>query len=140
MRRLLFILPLLVFVFSEPLIAQETVTWETLAKVKYSQQDNNWVASFDGSIQALDGKEVILEGFMMPLDQSSTQRNFLLSAAPLADCQFCAPGGAASLVEIQAVEGIEFGYDLIKISGTLELLENDPMGMLYRISSARQED
>lgn len=141
MRRIL-ILPIILLIAAifNPLVAQEEVSWQTLARVKYSQEGNNWVASFDASIQALNGKTVTVEGFMIPLDQSSVQRNFLLSAVPLADCQYCTPETAASMIEIQAVEGIEFGYDLIKITGSMELLKDDPMGMLYRISEAKQED
>jgi hypothetical protein len=45
---------------------------------------------FAPEVEALDGAEVRLEGFMMPFDQAPLQRRFLLTAFA-AHCPFCTP-------------------------------------------------
>lgn len=118
--------------------AQEQVSWDTLAQVQIVKgDDEQFVPKFEEPVQQLAGQEVQLKGFMMPLDQAAEQQHFILSAAPVANCFFCMPGGPESLIEIVANDAVEFTYDPIVVAGTLELLENDPMGMYYRISDAR---
>jgi hypothetical protein len=117
--------------------AQMNVAWETLGQVKLVKADGQFVPEFEAAVQQLEGQQVRLKGFMLPLDQASKQQHFILSANPVANCFFCMPGGPESLVEIKADKAVEFSYDPIEISGTLELLQDDPMGMYYRITSAK---
>lgn len=116
---------------------QDAVTWETLAQVKLSKQGATFVPAFEAPVQALAGKTITLSGFMLPLDQASEQSNFILSANPVANCFFCMPGGPETLVEVRASSGLAFSYDPIEITGRLELLDDDPMGMYYRLVDAR---
>jgi hypothetical protein len=120
-----------------PAQAQMAVSWETLAQVKLVKQNTKFVPQFDGNITRLGGQTVRLQGFMLPLDQAPRQQHFILSANPVANCFFCMPGGPESLIEIKAAAAVEFSYDPITVSGRLELLTNDPMGMYYRITDAQ---
>ncbi|RMH63182.1 MAG: DUF3299 domain-containing protein [Bacteroidetes bacterium] len=119
-------------------LAQQQISWDTLAQVQIVRgEQEQFVPRFEPPVQALAGKEVRLKGFMMPLDQAAEQQHFILSAAPVANCFFCMPGGPESLIEVLAAETVPFTYDPIEVTGTLELLEDDPMGMYYRIRDAR---
>lgn len=117
--------------------AQESVSWETLGQVKLMKKDNRFVPEFQDAVTQLEGKVITLKGFMMPLDQAAKQQHFILSANPVANCFYCLPGGPESLVEIKTDKPIAFSYDPIEITGTLELLADDPMGMYYRLTNAK---
>ena len=77
---------------------------------------------------------------MIPLDFSQIQSNFLISMLPGDGCYFHMPGGAESIAEVQAEEGVEFSYDTIEMVGTLQVLKDDPYGLLYRIVDAKPVD
>lgn len=122
-----------------PLVAfgQQEISWQTLQQVNFSKEGGQYVLQFGDDVQQLDGKEVKLQGFMMPLDQAAKQQNFILSANPVTSCFYCLPGGPESMVEVKAQSGVEFSYSPVTLAGKLELLRNDPSGMYYRLSDAR---
>ncbi len=138
LRRLLFVLAFVLM--TTPAVAQENISWDVLAQVKLVKTDaGKYVPEFQEPVQALSTQQVALKGFMLPLDQSPKQQHFILSANPVANCFYCLPGGPESLIEVKLDEAVDFSYDPITISGTLELLADDPMGMYYRLNNAKVE-
>lgn len=135
MKRLLLIL-VTIALLPIATFAQEAITWETLAQVKLKRDDGRFVPEFEAAVSDLDGKTIEIQGFMLPLDQAAEQQHFILSSIPVADCYFCMPGGPESMVEIKAATGVEFTYNPITVTGTFEVLEDDPMGMYYRLTDA----
>jgi len=121
-----------------PVAAQEIIPWDQLADVEFVQQDRQMVPSFSKEIQQLDGDMVRLSGFMIPLEQTPEQRHFVLSAFPAAGCQFCIPGGPDTLVDVVCEDGIEFSYNRVSVEGRFELVEDDPYGLVYRLTGARE--
>ena len=117
--------------------AQQDVSWDVLAQVKLAKADNKFVPKFEAPVAQLQGQEIQIKGFMMPLEQATKQQHFILSANPVQNCFYCLPGGPESLVEVRTERPIEFSYDPITIAGRLELLSDDPMGMYYRLADAR---
>ncbi len=107
------------------------ISWKVLAKVTLK----NEVPFFDKEIEALNGQKVKVQGFMMPLEQTEKHKHFLLSVNP-PSCSFCYPAEAEGLIEIYTTKSIEFSYDPILISGTLQVLKNDEMGLYYRMQDA----
>ncbi len=116
--------------------AQTAVSWDTFAQVKLVKEEARFVPRFENSVQQFNGQKVKVQGFMLPLDQSPQQAHFILSANPTANCFFCMPGGPESLIEVKSGDGVAFSYDPITVTGKLELLRDDPMGMYYRITDA----
>jgi hypothetical protein len=96
------------------------VSWNTLAKV--TLENNKPV--FAPEIGNLNGKHVKVQGFMMPLENTETQKHFILSMTP-PSCFFCLPAGSESIIEIYANQGIEFSFAPIIVTGTLNVLKND---------------
>lgn len=135
MRRLL-TLALLALVAALPAAAQSQVSWETLAQVRLVREGPTFIPRFEPTVQRLSGQRVRVQGFMLPLDQTGAQSHFVLSANPVANCFYCMPGGPESMIEIRAARNLEFSYDPITLVGTLELLQDDPMGMYYRLKDA----
>lgn len=107
--------------------------WRILAKVA----GDGWsdAFAFDPQVEALDGTEVTVEGYMMPYDEQAKQRQFLLTAFP-AHCPYCMPGGMVSLIEVDAAAGVPATEQRILLRGRLELLRGDGFGLLYRLRNA----
>lgn len=111
------------------------VSWRTLAQVEMVQKGIRLVPQFAKDIQSLDAQEVKLQGFVIPLDASETQRRFLLSAVPV-DCAFCLPAGPDALVEVEAKSPVRYSLAPIVVSGRFAVLKDDPGGVLYRLTEA----
>jgi hypothetical protein len=113
------------------------VSWKTLALVEPVKEQNKIVPKFDSKVLALDGKQVRLQGFMLPMDLGEAQRHFLISAAP-PHCPFCMPAGPEAVVEVFARKAITFSMEPIFVSGKLSLVKSDASGLLYRLNDADQ--
>ncbi|MEM8600560.1 MAG: DUF3299 domain-containing protein [Bacteroidota bacterium] len=122
-----------------PVQAQQAINWDTLAQVQLTQQDGRYVPDFAPEVDLLDGEEVAIQGFIFPIEQTMQQSNFILIAFPLADCNYCLPGGSESMILVEASTPVEFTYNPITITGKLEVLESDPYGMYYRLTDAQQD-
>ncbi len=116
------------------------VPWRTLADgVRLHERNGVYELIINDNVQTLNGQQVKLQGFMLPLEQAEKQQHFLLTAAP-PTCFFCLPGGAESIVEVKCERPVAFSLEPIVISGTLEVLKNDELGLVYRLTKARQVD
>jgi uncharacterized protein len=113
-------------------------SWKTLALVQPIKQGNRIVPEFDKQIQSLNGKQVKVQGFMLPLDMGDKQKRFLLSAAP-PHCTFCLPGGAETMIEVRAKDAVRYGFEAVLLEGKLSVLKDDPTGLYYRLTEAREE-
>jgi uncharacterized protein len=114
-------------------------SWRTLAQVELIKKNNKLGPSFAPAISALDGKKLQVEGFMIPLDIGDNQRRFLLVAAP-PHCSFCLPAGPDSMIEIRATKGVRYRFEAVSLSGTFQLLRDDPAGLYYRLTDAASID
>lgn len=110
----------------------QALSWAALGRVR--MQGNR--PQFDAAVQRLHGRQVTLQGFMLPLEQTPRQTMFLLTAVPMQDCFYCIPSGPESFVEIRLAQPVPFSYNRITVTGRFETLASDPIG-LYRITGAR---
>lgn len=114
--------------------------WRTLADgVRLHERNGVYELIINNNVKTLNGQQVKLQGFMLPLEQAEKQQHFLLTAAP-PTCFFCLPGGAESIVEVKCEKPVAFSLDPVVMSGTLEVLKNDELGLVYRMSRAKRID
>ena len=123
-------------------LSDGTVPWRTLAdiEVKVSAPapfQTTMTRDFGQTVRSLDGTTVKLQGFIFPLRGGESHDYFLLSAYP-PGCPFCLPGGPTNLVEIKCVEPVDYTQEAVLIEGRFEILKDDPTGLYYRLSEARQ--
>lgn len=84
---------------------QTDMTWETLAEIEYSYvqnyEANFWYGTptFSPEVKALEGKEVKISGYVLPMDVSGEA--YVLSAFPFASCFFCGGAGQESVIELR---------------------------------------
>ncbi|MGV8139069.1 MAG: hypothetical protein AB2L20_28045 [Mangrovibacterium sp.] len=138
MKRTILIICLLTSVCS--LHAQQEIYWKQLAKVRWTKayvtelDDYYDLPFFATEIKALDGKQIIIEGFSIPLEVGS--KTFALSAQPSRMCFFCNGAGPESVMEV-IVNQEDKSFDkvrtdwFIKIRGTLKLNRKDPDHLMY---------
>jgi len=130
--------------FDQTTLVDPDNLWGTLAEYTYDRSRLfDFVVTFSKNVEALDGTEVTLQGFIIPLDEGVNIKHFLLSTFPLADCHFCLPGGPESFIEVRTEEPVPFTFQPVQIQGTLTVLEQDQikeLGLFYRMNEAKQVD
>jgi hypothetical protein len=115
--------------------APGVVPWTTLTKVSFVQRDGRSTLQFGEGIQALDGKEVKLRGYVTPLQLGAKQKHFLLSTKP-PSCAFCIPAGPDEMVEVFCKTPVKYSLEPVTIDGKFAVLANDPGGVFYRMADA----
>jgi len=92
------------FLYSFNVFAQTKLTWETLSHVKFEKKFSEELgfdineATFDPDLQLMDGQEVIITGYMIPMDVLGIQ--FVVSQHPNASCFFCGKAGPETVVQL----------------------------------------
>ena len=80
--------------------------WEHLLSVKFTKQYNEDLGFevdmplFSDTLKALNGRDVIAEGFYIPVDETGDESIVILSAYPFAQCFFCGAAGAESVIDV----------------------------------------
>jgi hypothetical protein len=94
---------------------------------------------FTPELKALDGKDIVVKGFMFPLDEDEKQKLFLLGPFPVS-CPFHYHVGPSLVIEVHADGNpVKFSYDPVVITGKLQLVSDDPENStFYRVLDAKQ--
>ena len=124
----------------EPIV----VNRELLVDVKYKKQyykeldmEAN-VPQFEQMHKDLDGKDVIIEGFIIPIDDIGF--SLALSKYPFANCFFCGNASPASVLGLYLKDKRErYKIDAFKkFRGTLYLNYDNPYEFFYILKDARE--
>ncbi len=93
---------------------------------------------FKDKIKNLESKEILIQGYMFPLEQSEKQKLFLLGPFPLT-CPYHPHTSPNLLIEVYANKPLDFSYEAINIKGKLELVPvDDEYNIFYRLKDAKQ--
>lgn len=114
---------------------KDVVSWRLLAQVELVKDKNRFVAQFSKGVADLNAKEVLVQGFMMPLQPGERQTHFVLSSLPQS-CMFCMPGGAEQMVEVKMKVGLKYTLEPVVVKGRLTVLKDDPTGVFYRLTDS----
>jgi tetratricopeptide (TPR) repeat protein len=89
-------------------------------------------------LQELNGKEVVLTGFMQPFGDDLELSTFMLIEYPVG-CWYCEMPEIVSivLVELPADKTLTYRRGLVKVQGKLVLNSTDPENFLYTIDQAK---
>lgn len=137
------LLSLLLLSFSFTLSSQTIITWEVLKNVEFEEvwsdefQAYYMVPKFGKTITALDGKEIQIRGFIIPVD--IVQDYYVLSANPYSSCFFCGQAGPESVMEIQMIKqyaGLRMDQ-VITFKGKLRLNVDDIYQLNYILEDAQ---
>lgn len=143
MLRSLFICCLLLL-SSLYLLAQTPLNWIALSDLKLTQKmsaefgTSYEEATFSEHIKALDSTEVIISGYMIPLDALGT--SFALSRNPNASCFFCGNAGPETVLRLWFQPKHMKRYntdDHRRIQGLLRIHPSTEHGFIYELWNAK---
>jgi hypothetical protein len=112
--------------------------WQTLGKTQVivSKKEGYYSAKFPPEVKALAGKDVTINGFMLPLESTEKFRHFLLSKRT-PTCPFCPPGEPNEIVDIWTVDPASYTEDLVTVKGRFELMNDREMGLFFKLKNAK---
>ena len=127
--------------------AQMLIDWNTLANVTFEQKFSEELgisydeANFGKWVSMLDGQEVKITGYMIPLDGMGV--SYVLSRNPNATCFFCGGAGPETVIELQMVPAAYGKYkldDFRTFKGILQLNKQNLDHLTYVLKDAEPVD
>jgi hypothetical protein len=131
--------------FYNILTGQQTITWAQLTDVKFNKVYSKELgieileATFGESVKKLHEQEVILKGYMIPLDPLGTQ--YVLSRNPMATCFFCGGSGPETVAELRLSPKSIRRYatdEILSFKGKLILMNSNANSLHYVIMNAER--
>ena len=116
--------------------------WETLSKLKIDQQYDEVlnetfdVPIFSDDLLAFDGKKVTIEGYVIPLETSKSQKYFVLSRFAYNSCFFCGQAGPETVAEVYTKNLVEVKEEKVRVTAVLRLNAKDPLHLFYILEEA----
>jgi hypothetical protein len=114
--------------------------WQTLQKTKITVDNKKGIfnARIPAEVKALAGKDLTVNGFMMPLESKEKFHHFLLSKRT-PTCPFCPPGEPNEIIDVWTVKPVKYNEDIITVKGRFELMSNREMGLFFKLADASEE-
>lgn len=111
--------------------------WEKFirCKVKLDEKKHTYSITYTPEVKALEGKQMTVSGFMMPLDATETFKHFLLSKRT-PTCGFCPPGEPNEIVEVFTSSPIAYDEGIVTVTGTMHFTNNPDMGLFFQLKNA----
>ena len=96
-------------------------------------------SKISGIISSLDGQELEVKGYIIPLSGQMAQSNFMFSAFPYSMCFFCGKASPASVLSLYLTKTRRYKMDdFLAFRGILELNVDDPNEYYYILREARE--
>jgi len=117
--------------------------WKTLGKISYKKEYDEIMGFkidkpvFGDQIKALDGKEITIKGYIIPVEGYKSHKEFIFSAYPYSMCFFCGGAGPETVMEVEATDGVKYSADAIILKGILKLNDKDINRLMYKIVNAK---
>jgi len=122
-------------IFLSLLFAPQLSGWELLSSVEIVMGYDDFMGAeveqpkFSEQLKLREGKELTLEGFIIPLQQEADQDYFVLSRFPYQNCFFC--GAAGTVVEVYSDREFRFTDERVRVTGKLRLNDDNPLHLFY---------
>jgi len=130
---------------AEEVPAKENV-WKTLSKITYKKEYDEFLGFkidkpvFAESVEALEGQEVSVKGYIIPVEGYKSHKEFIFSAYPYNMCFFCGGAGPETVMEVESLEDVEYTAEQIVLKGKLKLNADDINRLMYLLVDATVED
>ncbi|MEP0986375.1 hypothetical protein [Ekhidna sp.] len=111
--------------------------WELLSSVEIVMGFDDFMGveveqpKFSDQLKLREGKELTLEGFIIPLQQESEQDYFILSRFPYQSCFFCGAAGPETVVEVYSDHNFRYTDERVRVKGILRLNNDNPLHLFY---------
>ncbi|MCI5084122.1 MAG: DUF3299 domain-containing protein [Saprospiraceae bacterium] len=121
------------------------VDWDLLNNVAFNETYNDEVQAyipypeFEPIVQALDGKTIIVEGYIIPVEETGEQSILVLSANPFSSCFFCGGAGPETVMDVKLKKPRKMKTDeRIQFKGQLKLNSTDLYYLNYILEEAEE--
>lgn len=112
--------------------------WKVLGKTVIHLDKKEWKysATHPPEVKALVGKEVTITGFVLPVEATESFTHFIISKRT-PTCAFCPPGEPNEIADVWLEKPMKWDQDAVTVTGIFELMNNDELGMFFKISKAK---
>jgi len=117
-------------------------TWKTLSKITFKKQFDELmgfkvdVPVFSKEIKELEGKEIYIKGYIIPVEGYKSHKEFIFSAFPYNMCFFCGGAGPETVMEVLTIDPLEYTAESVKLKGKLQLNNEDINQLMYKLVDA----
>lgn len=114
-----------------------SVNWPKLYNITYKNPKAEWPEpQFSAEVKNLEGKIILLPGYIIPFETGQQSNHFILSSLPINACFFCGVGGPESVIEIYSINKITYTEKPVEFRGVLRLNASNPDKMIYILEKA----
>jgi len=119
-------------------------TWQTLAKITYKKEYDELMGFkidkpvFSDPIKKLEGKEITVKGYIIPVEGYKSHSEFIFSAFPYNMCFFCGGAGPETVMEVETIDPVKYQAEAIVLKGTLELNSEDINRLMFKLTNAKK--
>ncbi len=119
-----------------------TSVWKTLGKITFQKQYDEMlgfkvdVPVFSNDVKELEGKEIEIKGYIIPVEGYKSHTEFVFSAFPYNMCFFCGGAGPETVMEVTAKDPIKYIAEPIVLKGKLQLNSGDINKLIYSLVDA----
>lgn len=123
-------------IFIALLFGPQLTGWDLLSSVQIVNGYDEFMGGeiekpqFSEQLKLREGKEIVLEGFIIPLQQEGDQDFFVLSRFPYQSCFFCGGAGPETVVEVYSDHQFRFTDERVQVKGRLRL-NDDPLHLFF---------
>ncbi len=120
--------------------------WKTLGKITYKKEYDEIMGFkidkpvFSSDVQSLDGQEITIKGYIIPVEGYKSHKEFIFSAFPYNMCFFCGGAGPETVMEVLADEAVKYTAEPILLKGKLVLNDMDINRLMYALEGAIMVD
>ena len=140
MKRI-FVLFIAIAMGASALSAQDGM-WKTLSRITFKKEYSEImgfkvdVPVFSEEVAKLEGKEITVRGYIIPVEGYKSHTEFVFSAFPYNMCFFCGGAGPETVMEVYAKKPVEYTAQAVTLKGKLMLNDHDINRLIYAITDA----
>ncbi len=86
-------------------------------------------------LQSMKGKDIVLFGYMLPIEAGEAHRHFLFSSRT-SSCPFCMPASAGNLVEIHTDDALPYRNEAFLLQGHFHIEDSEHSELIYSLDHA----
>ncbi|MCB0630010.1 MAG: hypothetical protein R2824_16550 [Saprospiraceae bacterium] len=116
--------------------------WTLLSKVTFKKEYDEMlgfkvdVPVFGDEVKAMENKEILIKGYIIPVEGYKSHKEFVFSAYPYNMCFFCGGAGPETVMEVFSTEAVKYTAEPIVLRGKLELNSTDVNRLMYILQDA----
>ena len=119
-------------------------TWKKLSKITFKKQYDEMtgfkvdVPVFSEEVKAMDGTEITIKGYIIPVEGYKSHKEFVFSAYPYDMCFFCGKAGPETVMEVFAKDGapVDYSEQSMTLKGTFRFRSSDVNDIMFKLEEA----